>query len=250
MKRFFSTLKSLVFPPRCGGCRTLLPTAIGKEAPLFCKECEGGWARELSLQCPQCFAAYPDCRCQPTALKNAGSLALVKLAPYGEDTRARVVRAIVLRLKKAPDRRTMDFLAQELESGLLQALAKEGCAVTDALLVHVPRDRAARRRTGTDQAEALARALSRRTGIVHRPLLKRTKRTKIQKTLTAKERMRNLVDAFAASEVPSGTCVILVDDVVTTGATTAVAASRLRAAGAEKLITLAIAVTEKKKGRA
>lgn len=250
MKRFLKTLKSLVFPPRCGGCHALLPTAIGEDAPLFCKECAEEWERELRLQCPKCFAPYPECLCQPAVLTKAGSVAMVKLAPYGEEADRRVVRALVLDVKKTPRRRVSDFLAKELEIGLLTILEKEKCAITDAVFTHIPRDSAARRRYGTDQSEALARALAARTGIAHLPLLKRVKRTKTQKELSAKQRMINLTSAFSVNTVPKDKCVILVDDVVTTGATASVAASLLRAAGAAKLIVLCVAVTEKKKREA
>ena len=143
-----------------------------------------------------------------------------------------------------------DFLAKELEIGLRAALEKEECAITGAVLTHIPRDTRKRRRYGTDQSEVLARALSARMGIPHLTLLRRVKRTKIQKKLSAKERMINLVGAFAVSEVPRDTCVILVDDVVTTGVTTAAAASLLRAAGAKKVLTVCVGKTEKKKGKA
>ena len=250
MKRLWKTLKSLLFPPRCGGCHALMPTAIGGEAPLFCKECATQWERELSHQCPECFAAYPDCRCQPLVLGRAGSLALIKLAPYREDASGRVVRALVLDMKKAPRESTASFLANELKPALLATLEKQECAITDAVLTHIPRENSTRRRTGTDQSELLARAVSQSTGIPHRSLLRRVKRTKTQKKLTAKQRMLNLVGAFAVCEEPSGRCVVLVDDVVTTGATTAAAVSLLRAAGAEKVITLCVATTQKKKGKA
>lgn len=246
MKGFLKTLKSLVFPPRCGGCHALLPTAIGKDAPLFCKECAKEWEREMALQCPKCFAAYPECHCQVSALKKSGSQALIKLAPYREEG-AHLVRALILDAKKSPRRRVSDFLASELKIELCKMLEKEKCAQTGVVITHIPRDSAARRRYGTDQSEALARALSVYTGIPHLPLLQRVKRTKTQKQLSAKQRMINLVGAFSVNEVPKDKCVILVDDVVTTGATTAVAVSLLRAAGAAQVITLCVAVTEKKR---
>lgn len=249
MKRFLKTVKSLVFPPRCGGCHALLPTAIGKDGPLFCESCAKEWERELALQCPRCFAAYPECTCQPSVLERAGSRALVKLAPYDDEGRARVVRTLVLDMKKAPRRRVSEFLAKELEIGLFAVLEKENCAVADAVVTHIPRAASARRRTGTDQSEALARAISARTGIAYLPLLRRIKRANAQKKLSAKARMTNLADAFIVRELPVDKLVILVDDVVTTGATASVAASLLCAAGTKRLMTLCVAKTEKKTGR-
>ena len=250
MRRLLKTLKGLLFPPRCGGCHALMPTAIGKDAPLFCKECATQWERELSHQCPECFAAYPDCRCQPSVLKRAGSLSLVKLAPYREDAGGCVVRTLVLDMKKMPRERAARFLANEIRTALASELEKQECAITDVVLTHIPRDKATRRRTGTDQSQLLARVIARSMSVPHQTLLKRVKRTKTQKKLAAKQRMINLVGAFAVCEAPKGKCVVLVDDVVTTGATTAAAASLLRAAGAAKIITVCVAATQKKKGKA
>ena len=249
MINFFKTLADLVFPPRCGGCGELLQPALHGEQCVMCKSCDEEWEREMRAECPDCFAVYTQCRCMPRSLERAGCVELVKLAPYTNDARARLVRHIVLALKKATPRHTLDFLAKELESGILAALERAGCAATDAILVHIPRDRKHRRRDGADQSEALASAIGRRMGITHAALLYRKGHTKAQKELNAKERAANLTNAFGVREVPRGKCVILVDDVVTTGATMSVGAAMLRAAGAGEVIAVAIAQTEKKQKR-
>jgi ComF family protein len=107
----------------------------------------------------------------------------------------------------------------------------------DALLVPVPLHLARLRHRGFNQAVLLARAIARRRGLQVAPrLLVRTRATAVQAGLSAADRRRNLRDAFAL-RVPArlGGRVVLVDDVLTTGATADACARVLRAAGAERI---------------
>lgn len=83
-----------------------------------------------------------------------------------------------------------------------------------------------------NQAALLAQALSRRSGMPLRlDLLKRTKATPQQRGLGFAGRRRNLSGAFTASPQAKGKVIILVDDVLTSGATLLSAARALRKAG-------------------
>ncbi len=246
MKQFLTVAKNLVLPPRCAGCHALLPPNTSGEAAVFCSDCAKKWRAELCLSCPECFAAYPDCRCQPSVLKRAGSAGLLKLAPYGEGPRERVMRTIVLDMKKHPRRRTLALLARELAIALSDELDKLEWRKENVVLVHLPRDKRRVRRYGADQSELLARALARKTGLSHQSLLYRRKHVRPQKKLSAKERALNLREAFAVRTVPNGCCVVLIDDVVTTGASLSACAHALRAAGVKNLLCVAMAQTPKR----
>ncbi len=246
MKRLFTLVKNLVFPPRCAGCHALLsPDAEGEHA-VFCAECAKEWHAELCLQCPSCFAAYPECRCQPEMMKKAGSEGLLKLAPYGDTPRERVVRRIVLDLKRNPRRRVLRMLASELAVTLDKELEKLGWERDNTFLIHLPRDPRSIHRHGADQAELLARALAKETGLLHLPLLYRTKRVKQQKKLSAAARESNLRGAFAVREIPANCCAVLVDDVVTTGASLSAGAHALRKQGVKEILCVSVAQTPKK----
>ena len=248
MRKLLTFVRKLLFPPRCAGCGACLAPTVGKEE-LFCKDCKKELERVLRAQCPDCFRDYPDCTCMPRAMKTAGVASLVKLAPYGDDAKYRVVRHMIHSLKSAPRPQLSRFLAQELSHGVKNALlCCEGGASEDVIL-HLPRDPRAIRRTGTDQARELACALSKELGISHKQVLRRVKRTKKQKSLGEKERMQNLARAFSLEEDLKGKRVILVDDIVTTGAGMGVIARLLRAAGAVQVIAVSVAYTQKKKGR-
>jgi len=66
-----------------------------------------------------------------------------------------------------------------------------------------------------------------------------------QKTLSIDERARNLEGVFEVSAAVAGRRFLLVDDVVTTGATLSAAAAALRSAGAEVVATAVVASTPK-----
>ena len=107
----------------------------------------------------------------------------------------------------------------------------------------VPLSRRRRARRGFDQAEVLARATAARLGIPAAPLLVRVRDTRAQARVGGAERRRALRDAFATRKVAGKVTqrVLLVDDVLTTGATAAACASVLRRAGASSVVLLTAA---------
>lgn len=122
---------------------------------------------------------------------------------------------------------------------LLSQLMAEHCFALprpDAL-VPVPLHRARLRQRGYDQALELARPLASALGIpIRTDLLRRVRATAQQTRLDAAERARNLHRAFqanAALALPAH--VVLIDDVMTTGATLHAAAHALRQAGAGRV---------------
>lgn len=128
-----------------------------------------------------------------------------------------------------------DLAAGRLLSQLM-ARAFTGLPAPDAL-VPVPLHRARLRRRGYDQALELARPLATALGIPLRPgLLVRRRHTRPQSTLDAATRRENLVDAFEVpGTAPLPAHLVLVDDVMTTGATLHAAAEALLEAGAVRV---------------
>jgi ComF family protein len=101
-------------------------------------------------------------------------------------------------------------------------------------------ERRARRR-GYDQAEVIARAVARQLGVPCRRLLYRAHGT----PQTGKSRADRLTGpAFRARRPRAGLSVLVVDDVVTTGATLLAAAQALRAAGVARVELVAAASTQ------
>lgn len=117
-----------------------------------------------------------------------------------------------------------------------------------ASLVPVPSTGASRRRRGWTPVSDLAREVARQVGEAHvLPLLRHCRRVADQSGLDVRARAENLAGALevplAVRERAAGRCVVLVDDVVTSGATLVEAARAVRAAGAVVAGAVTVAAT-------
>jgi len=100
-------------------------------------------------------------------------------------------------------------------------------------------------RRGFNQAELLARSLSKRTGIPLAHALKRRKSTRTQAGLSNRARRENVTRAFHARAV-EGKRLLLIDDVMTTGSTGAACALALKRAGAARVALLTVARADRR----
>jgi ComF family protein len=125
-----------------------------------------------------------------------------------------------------------------LAGHLAGAMAEVWDGLRTDVITWVPLSRRRRRRRGFDQAEVMAAALGKRLDLPLRGLLRRARETEAQARKSGVDRRRALQDAFVVvGEVPDR--VLLVDDVLTTGATAAAGAATLKRAGARRVAVLA-----------
>jgi len=167
------------------------------------------------------------------------------------------------------DGSTRDFLLAYKERGVVglrRSLGRAlGAAVVAALpdaepvwVVPVPSRRVARRQRGDDVVAGLARhasLLARRQGrhVQLLPALRHLRAVADSAGLDARQRARNLSGAFGlrrgAGDLVRGTAVIVVDDLITTGATAVECAAALRGAGARVLAVATVAATARRADR-
>jgi ComF family protein len=108
------------------------------------------------------------------------------------------------------------------------------------LITYIPADGDRSLRRGYQPAEQLARELSVRWGLEAESLLLRTRAVGRQTGLSLRQRRGNVHGAFAAA-ISAPCRIVLVDDVYTTGATVASAASALRSGGARRVDVVSLA---------
>jgi len=229
-----TTLVDLLFPPLCVSCREPLGAGHG-----FCADC---WTKIAFLDGPVC-----DCCGLPFAFDpGEGTRCGACLARPPTYERARAIfaydensRAPILAFKHA------DRL--DLVPGFAHWLERTGAGLLKDcdLIVPVPLHRGRLWQRRYNQAAELARALGRRTSKpVAVQALERTRPTESQGAMaSARGRRRNVQGAF---KVPNpgrvrDREVLLVDDVLTTGATVEACAHALKRAGAARVQILALA---------
>jgi len=122
----------------------------------------------------------------------------------------------------------------------LGAAMAESCDLHADAVTSVPLSRRRRSARGFDQSLALARVAGRRLGLPVLPLLRRIRDPGAQARRGGEERRRAMQGAFAARGRPPAR-VLLVDDVLTTGATAAACAEALLGAGARRVDVLTAA---------
>lgn len=127
---------------------------------------------------------------------------------------------------------------------LIRAAKPDLAASPTDLIIPVPLHPLKRKEREFNQADRLAAALGAATGIpVEKRIVKRVLPTQTQTLLSREQRARNMRNAFAVEKPRPlvGKRIVLVDDVLTTGATTSACARALRKAGAKDVIVWTVA---------
>jgi len=222
---FAAALLDLLYPPRCAACREGLDSSA--EEP-FCRTCRDA-VDPVPPGCARCGLPGPDPVCGACLAAPPPFVACRAAGLFGGPL-ADAVHAF-----KYGDR---PALARPLGAWMSAAVPwPAGAAV-----VAVPLGRRRRIARGYDQAALLARAAARARGL---PFLagavRRVRETPPQVGRSRPERRANVRGAFAAGPAVRGLDLVLVDDVVTTGATAAACAEALLAAGARSVAVAALA---------
>ncbi len=232
-----SALLDALFPPRCQGCRApgspFCPRCsleLGELQPPWCHRC----GRPLDGFVDRCA----DCPPSPLAWARAPLLYEGPVRRALLELKFRGRRAVAVALAPVMARALREAPPLVPDDATVLACARR--SLPTVLVTWVPLSRSRRRDRGFDQAEVLARAVARAAALPVRGLLARTMDTEPPARRAGADRRSALAGAFeAVREVPCQ--VLLVDDVLTTGATAAECARALVAAGASSVGALTAA---------
>lgn len=209
--RWVDAAFDIVYPPRCAGCQRL------DEA--LCETC-----RDQALH-------FSDD--QMPSLRDVGSPLSGAAATGLHD---HLLRDLVVSLKEYASAQVVRVLAARM------AIVLQELAWPVTLIAPVPLHAARLRERGYNQSDLLARNLGAMTGIAVRPqALQRVRNTPHQVGLSAEARQANVEAAFHASRpLVANHRLLLVDDVLTTGATLIACAEAAALSGAEAVFGLTV----------
>lgn len=231
---------SLVAPMRCVVCGS--PAGADSRFPLCarCAEALLDEARESAGLAPASDSAHARCPiCGKLAISELGPCMRCRSVRYGFDSALPLLRysgdaRAALLSYKAGRPSLAGFFAEALAAAIAGRFAGR-------VVVPVPPRPGKIRRDGWDQVERLAGILERRYGIAVVRMLRRSGGAQ-QKSLGLEARMANMCGAISARRgARAPVDPVLLDDVLTTGATLSACAEALKAAGAGRVDAIVIA---------
>ena len=217
--RAVGRLLDLALPATCAGC--------GREGAALCPGCRPVLRGRLGIA-----------RGTPIGLPSETPAPLLQLewcAPFSG-----AIRRMLHALKYAGELRAVQPLGEAVADRWRRA------GVGADIVAHVPVHPDRRRERGYDQAEAIARSAAANLGLPHLTALQRSRATTAQFRLDRAHRASNVAGAFALASrcdprSVAGHWFVLVDDVVTTGATLSACAEVLLDAGAVGVSAITVA---------
>ncbi len=235
LAQWWEALVTLCFPPQCVVCK-----APGREV---CSQCWGDIPRIVEPLCQGCGRPF-----DPRA-RAADVCGACRTGEFRFDCARAVgrhvspLRDLVLAFKFGGRERLAQPLGELLSDYVLRDGSAGACLADAELIVPVPLHTARERDRGYNQAQLLAEQLSRAMGV---PLatgaLRRVRDTPPQTELTPSQRRENVRGAFGVfdADVVQGRTVLLLDDVLTTGATLSECAKVLKRAGTARALALTV----------
>jgi len=236
LRRAGSALAELCYPVCCWGCGRVWPGP----GELLCQQCHSELVDHGLLRCGRCGQFVGpgalvgggcwECRDRRFAFASA-----VATVPYGK-----VAQDMVHRFKYNGH----GYLARVMAELMAGVAVLERLDVLCDVVAAVPLHWSRRLTRGFDQAAVLASEVGARVALpVAGRLLVRTRATLSQAGLSRRERVRNVAESFAvraSAEVMDRT-VLLIDDVLTTGATADACARAFESAGCRRVFVLTFA---------
>lgn len=223
--RLLFHIAGLLFPARCHGCDRIIQRDV-----FLCDDCLKK-AERLENPCAGCGKPEGECECGRNDFK------LNITAPFVYT--GSIVEAIH-RFKFSSDRNAHTYFAEYMAESVKE---KFGTVEFD-LVTCVPQTGRRKRQRGYNQSALLAKSCARLLGLPCKEALLKTRNTKDQHKLKAKERAENLKGAFSVNDtsVINGKTVLLCDDIKTTGATLNECRKTLLKAGAKEVYCVTAAV--------
>lgn len=234
IKEFINELKGIVFVKKCVACMKLLPYDY---EGYLCFDCENEWNDSKFEICPTCKNEQIKCNC--TRGKQYVD-SVRNLAMYTHTEHDSVTNRLIYSMKRSNNDDVFVFLASELEKYILPKKP-----LHNTVVVSVPRIPVSIRRYGYDHANVLAKKVASILDIAYVDIMRHKGGKVEQKALNSLQREINARKNCVVREkyIPKikGKNILLIDDIITTGAMTGACAELLKKNGAKRVDCILVA---------
>lgn len=223
----------ILFPSRCAGCAA----PVSSRHHNLCPACAEKIPRPGNA-CPVCSSPLSGTSCGTCSDRHWFVARNITISDYSG-----IMKNAICKMKFGRIR----ALHSALGGLALRELRRSG--IQADIITWVPMNPRKRWNRGFNQSELISRFISKRTGIPGQALLREKKSARAQRKLGLRDRFINSLDRYEASKAPnlSGSSVLIIDDVYTTGSTINECARQLRLAGAARIFSLTMARTDIKR---
>ena len=235
--KLFEKILFRISVPKCICCGEALE--INEKA--LCNSCKRIFDDYKERNCSICAAPLYFCDCTSKYLESHFVHKLIKVFRYkaGEES---VQNKLIYSLKRDNRRDVVDFLSDELTNSILASVK----ITSDVVITSVPRRKRAIAKYGIDHSMILAKAVAKKLSAEYVPTLKSLAKTPQKKAVNIDKRIENAKFKPRKQNIDlEKKTVILIDDIVTTGASMGAAAFNLKSMGARKIIGASLAIAYK-----
>ena len=207
---FREELYRLFCVPKCPSCNAFLK----RGETVLCRDCMSKYLGEKVQACSFCFQDISKCSCTPKTFKKAKIRHLFKISRYYSKREDSPTKQLIFSLKKDNLRKVIDFMAQEIADRLIAFYGED---ISNIVIIPIPRRKSNVIKYGYDHASKLARKVSKKLRCKFVLALKSNTKME-QKGLTRKERHKNVKFALNKKINLQGARIVILDDIVTSGA--------------------------------
>lgn len=225
--KIWNSCLDYIFPKQCFGCQS--------EGEYLCSACFDK-IRFLDNKCYLCETETSSLGVCPSCQEKSSIDNIIVATKYGGSVVGRMVEDFKYNFVESLSEKLIQILAYQVREKNLRSGIQSG------VIVPIPLHKKRLAERGFNQSSVLARKLAEVFEVeVQEDILKRTKHTDQQAKLTRQERLVNIKNAFIVNSVVAlPEHIILIDDVLTTGATFSEAAKILKKSGVREITCMAI----------
>jgi ComF family protein len=237
LQKLKETILFLLSVPKCIGCKERL----SREDFVFCPKCAEEYKNLINRSCSRCLHKLNSCSCANYYLNTHFVHKVIKVYRYIHREERIPTNELIYSLKRENRGDVLKFLTDELKAAIDNSVSD----AKNFVFINVPRRKESIKKYGYDHAKLLAKALAKiYSAVYYQPLLSKSKLA--QKKTSGEERIKNAnFDLKKNAKSLKGKNVILVDDIITTGASMAACAMLIHGLGANKIIGATVSIAYK-----